>query len=395
MEGGGFDLFSQEPLSAGSNVWPSQPLATDPAHAPAPRAGLDSLDLNSQVPQGEEFLHLHDYDAYLRGNNMEGAGSGRGSSLFPPRAPRSLGVPDQRAGGRAGWAARGAALHARQLNFSASSAAAGNRATVGDYIDVDEEGAWEEEVEDLGNSDGPPLKNQIGMLKSIYSFWGYMQSHTGLGRKPDGSVDADSDYWRPYLDGKSYLKKVLKGPPANLDQLEEMFSGNTVDGSTAFVPGDDYGEGHEGAWAEEAEEDYVQTLRSSSSQIAKRERGLLAVLPVLVTVVKKSKSPMVQYVKNISVTFKEVVQVNNKKMLKRAADKEDEDAGSTSSSEDEITSMCRKNLKMIQNLVVQMVPIFVFYFEIPALKLILYLALMYLLPFLWNGGLCMVVHQMP
>ncbi|RLN08759.1 hypothetical protein C2845_PM11G01810, partial [Panicum miliaceum] len=30
----------------------------------------------------------------------------------------------------------------------------------------------------------------------------------------------------------------------------------------------------------------------------------------------------------------------------------------TSSSEDEISSMCRENLKMIQNLVVQMVPIF-------------------------------------
>ncbi|RLN35166.1 hypothetical protein C2845_PM03G03130 [Panicum miliaceum] len=66
MEGCCFDLFSQEPLSAGSNVWPSQPSATGPAHAPAPRAGLHSLDLNSQMPQGEEFPHLHDYDTYLR-----------------------------------------------------------------------------------------------------------------------------------------------------------------------------------------------------------------------------------------------------------------------------------------------------------------------------------------
>ena len=48
-----------------------------------------------------------------------------------------------------------------------------------------------------------------------------------------------------------------------------MFRGNTVDGSTAFVPGDDYGEEQEGAedaWPEEADEDNVPTPRSSSSQ---------------------------------------------------------------------------------------------------------------------------------
>jgi hypothetical protein len=39
---------------------------------------------------------------------------------------------------------------------------------------------------------------------------------------------------------------VLKGPPSNLDQLEEIFHDNTVDGSTAFAHGDDYGEAHEG-----------------------------------------------------------------------------------------------------------------------------------------------------
>jgi len=39
------------------------------------------------------------------------------------------------------------------------------------------------------------VKNQILILKSTYSFWRYMQTHTGLGRKPDGSIDADSDFW--------------------------------------------------------------------------------------------------------------------------------------------------------------------------------------------------------
>jgi hypothetical protein len=86
-----------------------------------------------------------------------------------------------------------------------------------------------------------------------------------------------------FLQGKPYLKKVLKGPPANLDQLEEMFRGNTVDGSTAFVPGDDYGEGHGeelGHESAEAGEDYVQNLEV---QVAKRARGPLLVVPALVT----------------------------------------------------------------------------------------------------------------
>ena len=42
------------------------------------------------------------------------------------------------------------------------------------------------------------LKNQIGILKSTYSFWCYLQVHTGLGRKPDGTIDADSDFWRTH-----------------------------------------------------------------------------------------------------------------------------------------------------------------------------------------------------
>jgi len=44
------------------------------------------------------------------------------------------------------------------------------------------------------------LKNQIGILKSTYSFWCYLQIHTGLGRNPDGNVDADSEYWKPHLE---------------------------------------------------------------------------------------------------------------------------------------------------------------------------------------------------
>ena len=116
---------------------------------------------------------------------------------------------------------------------------------------------------------------------------------------------------------------MLRGPPANLDQLEEMFRGNTMDGSTVFVPGDDYGEEQEGAedaWPEEADEDNVPTPRSSSSQKSKRSLGSLT--STCDSLVKKSKSPMVRYVKDISINFKEAVQVNNMEMKKCAGQKE-------------------------------------------------------------------------
>jgi len=41
---------------------------------------------------------------------------------------------------------------------------------------------------------------------------------------------------------KPYLKKLQYGPPANLELLDQLWRGVTVDGSGAFVAGDDYGE---------------------------------------------------------------------------------------------------------------------------------------------------------
>jgi len=81
----GFDFF---PV----NTQPSQTSATGLGHAPAPRAGLDSFDLNSQVPPAENFPHLHAYGAFLQGHGEEGAGLDHGSGYPPPRAPRTLGL---------------------------------------------------------------------------------------------------------------------------------------------------------------------------------------------------------------------------------------------------------------------------------------------------------------
>jgi hypothetical protein len=113
-----------------------------------------------------------------------------------------------------------------------------------------------------------------------------------LGKKPDGTVDAESNWWKTHtkvefyqlsllssffepigiavllylrmilitlpfislLQKELYLKKLQYGPPANLDLLEELFSDVVVDGSSSFVPGDDFGEEEDGDEGEEAQE---------------------------------------------------------------------------------------------------------------------------------------------
>ncbi|CAO2148280.1 unnamed protein product [Urochloa humidicola] len=164
------------------------------------------------------------------------------------------------------------------------------------------------------------VRNQIGILKNTHSFYRYLQAHKGLGRNPDGSIDADSDFWEMHTQKKPYLKKLLYGPPANLELLEQLWRGLTVDGSTAFVPGDDYGE-NEGQDVEAADEDeFEATPRNTNSQ--KSKRSFASTQSTLSSPVKKSKSPMVKIVKEISHSFKESVKVNNMVIQKRATQKE-------------------------------------------------------------------------
>lgn len=106
-----------------------------------------------------------------------------------------------------------------------------------------------------------------------------------------------------------------------------MFSSSTIDGGGAFVPRDDYGaaqEGAEDAWPKEAEEeDFQETPRStSSSQKISGKRSIESTTSTCESPVKKSKSPMVRYVRDLSITFKQAVQINSQEMKKRASDKE-------------------------------------------------------------------------
>ncbi|CAD6234857.1 unnamed protein product [Miscanthus lutarioriparius] len=123
---------------------------------------------------------------------------------------------------------------------------------------------------------------------------------------------------------KPYLKKLLTSPPANEDLLDELFRGYTVDGTTAFVHGDDYGdnEGQDARTEDEEEEEFAQTPTSRSSQRSQRgKRALNSTTSTLTSPVKRSKSPMVKIVKDIASTFKESVVANTKQIQKRANDK--------------------------------------------------------------------------
>ncbi|CAN6173248.1 unnamed protein product [Urochloa humidicola] len=329
------------------------------------------IDLNSQA---EEFPTLGLYGAFLQGDVdglLPGGGRGKGSGLPPYRQPR--------AGEADGWATP----FARQLNFGGSSSAAAGRGggnggmflggsstgagggvqqransaaaapsrrnqrtsmanhhggggqrvprprapraprsairgqasgSRAPFVDGDEE--MEDEVEELASSGGPPVKKQILILKSTHSFWRYLQAHTGLGRKDDGTIDADSEFWKTHTEKKPYLKKLQWGPPANEDLLDLLFRGSIVDGSTAYAPGDDYGE-NQG----QEEEEFQTTPGSTNNQRSQKVKRSLSTSSTLTSPLKKSKSPMLKVVKDITSTFKESVIVNTKQMQKRASEK--------------------------------------------------------------------------
>ncbi|RLN34199.1 hypothetical protein C2845_PM03G07440 [Panicum miliaceum] len=314
MEGGGFDLFSQQggPSAAGFNFL-----------SQGSGSGAAALDLNSQAASApaaamDEFPHLAEYGDFLHGGggggNDQGL-SGRESGLPPIRAQRTLGVRSQcvAEGGAAAAAGR-----ARQLNFGAvshddgvflggsssgagayrgsssmgvggrrqhamvASRALGRRHGSGrggrrgvhaplppqvppqapgiSFLNLDGDDEDEGDNEDYGSSSRPPVsnlranwsdqnnarllrlcieqlragnyvdgqmnglgykalskgylektgllhdkkqfRNQIGQLRSTYIFWNFLQKHAGLGRKPDGTIDAESEFGKPTQRGK-------------------------------------------------------------------------------------------------------------------------------------------------------------------------------------------------
>lgn len=118
------------------------------------------------------------------------------------------------------------------------------------------------------------------------------------------------------MQNKPWLNKLKNGlPPPNLAELEQMFAGNTVDGTTGYVPGQDFYEDYE-MEDDEVEEDDDQepvgTPTTTSSRKSKRSTG--ATTSTCDSPVKKSKSPMVRYMKQIATSFDKAVEVNQRGM---------------------------------------------------------------------------------
>ena len=84
------------------------------------------------------------------------------------------------------------------------------------------------------------------------------------------------------------MNKLKYDAPPYLVELEEMFHGNTVDGTTAYIPGQDFYEADEDAEDDGGEDadDFGGTPMSTSSTIS------TGASPV-----KKTRSPMVRIMK--------------------------------------------------------------------------------------------------
>ncbi|KAG2577043.1 hypothetical protein PVAP13_6NG077930 [Panicum virgatum] len=268
-EGAGLDHGSVYPPPLSPRTLGVPHLAPGLGHGwaapPAPRACQLQFGASSSAggSNGGAGDGMPPWLAHGGGSSSSADGGGRGRAKVSSAGRHrtcSSSSNRGRASSRGGWGGR------------AARGASHPQAPGNNYIGIDEEEGYEEEVEDLGNSGGPlvsydtranwndlnngyllqlcleqvqgghyngnqmsgdgykaisygfyaktgkkhgrgQLKSQIGILKSTYSFWCYLQAHTGLGRKPDGTIDADSEFWRTHTEVYSILVLVLEFPP--------------------------------------------------------------------------------------------------------------------------------------------------------------------------------------
>ena len=106
------------------------------------------------------------------------------------------------------------------------------------------------------------------------------------------------------------MKKLKYGPPQYLDDLEVMFHGNTVDGTTVYIPGQDFYEAEENDEDDGGHDadDFGGTHMSTSTRSLKRPS--CSTTNTCTSPIKKSKSPMVRIMKHITTKFSEFVDVN-------------------------------------------------------------------------------------
>ncbi|CAN6235185.1 unnamed protein product [Urochloa humidicola] len=145
------------------------------------------------------------------------------------------------------------------------------------------------------------------LLHKIWVFTKKMCKKIGLGSRSDGGVLADDDWWKENAKGDKELESLrYKGLPSYINDLDGMCSGIAVDGSSAFVPGNDDAEeslndnddspsGQHAAIAEDAPSSQ-HTPTSTSS----RKRGSSTSTTASSPNSKKSKSPAVHAMNNLA-----------------------------------------------------------------------------------------------
>ncbi|KAM0860887.1 hypothetical protein ACQ4PT_046250 [Festuca glaucescens] len=84
------------------------------------------------------------------------------------------------------------------------------------------------------------FKNKWDSLKKEYTGWMELLNATGLGWDPETkTMDADNDWWQTHLQYRPEHVKFRYGPPANLTQLDVMFSKAHVTGESSAIPGEE------------------------------------------------------------------------------------------------------------------------------------------------------------
>ncbi|CAN6349534.1 unnamed protein product [Urochloa humidicola] len=85
--------------------------------------------------------------------------------------------------------------------------------------------------------DSEQFSSRLRQLRAMWLFIQKCRDDTGLGKNPDGTVDADEEWWEEKTEGKPEWKKLKSGWPIFLDEMEQMFRGVAVDGYSSFGPG--------------------------------------------------------------------------------------------------------------------------------------------------------------
>ena len=111
------------------------------------------------------------------------------------------------------------------------------------------------------------------------------------------------------------MKKLKYGHPPYLDEFEEMFHGNTVDGTSVYIPGQDFyeiEENDEDNGGHDAD-DVGGTHMSTSTHSLKRPS--CSTTNTCTSPIKKSKSPMVRIMKQIATKFSLSMDVNQQALV--------------------------------------------------------------------------------